>query len=320
MIFLNTVREPAAKVPAKLALLEHIKKDFQKNKVLYLMLLPGLAFYIVFHYAPIYGAIIAFKDYVPSKGILGSEWVGFQHFIHFAQSHHFWRILKNTLFISVYSLLFEFPMPILLAIMISEVRNGFFKKTVQTITYIPHFISLVVICGLIKEFTNSGGIISDIVVYFGGDGMSMLQKPEYFRTIYIVSEIWQKIGWDSIIFLAALMAVDYEQYEAAIIDGASKMRQIWHITLPGISTTIVIMLILRIGKLLNVGFEKIILLYNPLTYDTADVISSFVYRKGIVETDWSFSAAIGLFNSVVNFLLLVGANRISKRINDGGLW
>lgn len=290
------------------------------NKYLYLMMLPVVAYYLIFHYTPMYGAVIAFKDYTPIKGILGSDWVGLKHFIDFFDSYYFWRILKNTLLISLYSLLFEFPMPILLALLINEVRQRRFKRVVQTITYMPYFISLVVICGIITDFTNADGLINRLFMWLGYDGQAMLQKPELFRPIYILSEIWQRIGWESIIYIAALTSIDQEQYEAARIDGANRLKQMFYITLPGILPTITIMLILRMGNLLNVGFEKIILLYNPVTYETADVISSFVYRKGLLEFGWSYSSAVGLFNSVINLILLVTANYISRRVSNNSLW
>ncbi|MFC5451878.1 ABC transporter permease [Paenibacillus aestuarii] len=296
------------------------KRDFVLNKYLYLMMVPVLAYYVTFHYAPMYGAIIAFKEYAPMKGILGSDWVGLDNFKAFFGSYYFWRILKNTVLISLYSLCFEFPAPIILAILINELTNKRFQRFVQTVTYMPYFISLVVICGMIKDFTNSGGVINTLFTYFGANDTAMLQKPELFRSIYILSEIWQKIGWESIIYLAALMSIDQEQYEAARIDGASRWKQIWHITLPGILPTISIMFILRVGNLLNVGWEKIILLYNPSTYDTADVISSFVYRKGLLEFGWSYSSAVGLFNSVINLLLLIAANRLSRKMSENSLW
>ncbi|TYP78160.1 ABC transporter permease [Paenibacillus methanolicus] len=295
-------------------------RDFLLNKYLYLMMLPVLVYYIVFHYVPMYGAVIAFKNYSPMKGILGSDWVGLKHFADFFNSYYFWRILKNTLLISLYSLLFEFPAPIILALLINEVRGRAFKRAVQTITYMPYFISLVVICGIITDFTNADGLINQIFVWLGYDGQAMLQKPGLFRPIYILSEIWQRIGWESIIYIAALMSIDQEQYEAARMDGASRLKQIVYITLPGIMPTIAIMLILRMGNLLNVGFEKIILLYNPITYETADVISSFVYRKGLLEFGWSYSSAVGLFNSVINLVLLVTANAISRRVSKSSLW
>lgn len=284
------------------------------------MMLPVVAYYLIFHYTPMYGAVIAFKDYTPIKGILGSDWVGMKHFIDFFDSYYFWRILKNTLLISLYSLLFEFPMPILLALLINEVRQRRFKRVVQTITYMPYFISLVVICGIITDFTNADGLINRLFMWLGYDGQAMLQRPELFRPIYILSEIWQRIGWESIIYIAALTSIDQEQYEAARIDGANRLKQMFYITLPGILPTITIMLILRMGNLLNVGFEKIILLYNPVTYETADVISSFVYRKGLLEFGWSYSSAVGLFNSVINLVLLVTANYISRRVSNNSLW
>ncbi|WHX50994.1 ABC transporter permease subunit [Paenibacillus woosongensis] len=295
-------------------------RDFILNKYLYLMILPVIAYYIIFHYGPMYGALIAFKNYSPMKGILGSDWVGLHHFQDFFNSYYFLRILKNTLLISVYSLLFEFPAPILLALLINEVRHRLFKRVVQTITYMPYFISLVVICGIITDFTNADGLINRLFVWLGYDGQAMLQKPELFRPIYILSEIWQRIGWESIIYIAALMGIDQEQYEAARMDGANRFKQMLYITLPGILPTIAIMLILRMGNLLNVGFEKIILLYNPVTYETADVISSFVYRKGLLEFGWSYSAAVGLFNSVINLILLISANYISRRVSKSSLW
>lgn len=221
------------------------------------MMLPVVAYYLIFHYTPMYGAVIAFKDYTPIKGILGSDWVGLKHFIDFFDSYYFWRILKNTLLISLYSLLFEFPMPILLALLINEVRQRRFKRVVQTITYMPYFISLVVICGIITDFTNADGLINRLFMWLGYDGQAMLQKPELFRPIYILSEIWQRIGWESIIYIAALTSIDQEQYEAARIDGANRLKQMFYITLPGLLPTITIMLILRMGNLLNVGFEKL---------------------------------------------------------------
>ncbi|OXM85250.1 sugar ABC transporter permease [Paenibacillus rigui] len=300
--------------------MQRFKRDFLLNKYLYVMMIPVIIYYAIFHYGPMIGAVIAFKDYAPMKGIWGSDWVGLKHFYDFFSTYYFWRILKNTLLISVYTLCFEFPMPIILALLINEVRNQVFKRFVQTVTYMPYFISLVVICGMIKDFTNSDGIINTLVTFLGGDGKAMLQKPELFRSIYVISEIWQKIGWESIIYIAALMSIDQEQYEAARMDGASRWKQILYITLPGIMPTISIMFILRMGNMLNVGFEKIILLYNPVTYDTADVISSFVYRKGLLELNWSYSTAVGIFNSIFNLILLIAANRISRKVNESSLW
>lgn len=292
----------------------------KKNKALYLMFLPVAIYYLLFAYKPMYGAIIAFQNYNPMNGILGSEWVGFKHFSDFFNNYYFWRILKNTLLISVSSIVFGFPAPIILALLMNEIRNNGFKRVTQTLSYIPHFISLVVICGMIKDFTSDTGIIMDVLSRFGFERESLLTKSEAFVPIYIISDIWQGIGWGSIIYLAALTNIDPALYEAATIDGANRWQQTIHVTLPGISSTIIIMLILRVGGLLSVGYEKIILLYSPLTYETADVISSFVYRKGLLETNWSYSTAIGLFNSVFNFLLLVFTNKLSAKLSDTSLW
>lgn len=304
----------------KQSLGKRLKDDFQRNRALYLMALPVLAFYIIFHYVPMYGAIIAFKDFSPMKGILGSEWIGIQHFKDFFGSIYFSRILFNTLNISISTLIFGFPAPIILALLINELRSKVFSRTVQTVTYMPHFVSLVVICGLIKEFTLDTGVVNQVLSVFGWKPVSMLNKPELFVPIYVISNIWQEVGWGSIIYLAALTSIDPQLYEAAKIDGAGRFKQLIHITIPGILPTIVILLILRMGRLLNVGFEKIILLYNPAIYETADVISSFVYRKGLLEFNWSYSAAVGLFNSIINFVMLWSTNWISRRLKGESLF
>ncbi len=295
-------------------------RELAKNKYIYIMLVPFLLFYIIFMYGPMYGAMIAFKDFTPKLGILGSPWVGIKHFEAFFGSIYFWRLLRNTISISLQTLVFGFPAPIILALLLNEVRQAWFKKTVQTISYMPHFISLVVVCGIIKIFTGSEGIINDFMVQFGQERRDLLLDPALFQPIYVISDIWQKIGWESIIYLAALSSVDQELYEAARIDGAGKWRQLLSVTLPCILPTIVVMLILRVGSMMNIGFEKIILLYNGNTYETADVISSYVYRKGIQEFSYSFSTAVGLFNSVINFFLVLSANTISKKVNDTSLW
>ncbi|EGL17918.1 MULTISPECIES: ABC transporter permease subunit [Paenibacillus] len=307
---------PAAKKQARTGLL----LDIRKNKLLYVMLLPVLLYYAVFHYAPMYGAIIAFKDFSPRLGIWGSEWVGFAHFESFFSGAYFWRTIKNTILISLNELVFGFPAPIILALLLNEVRNSVFKRTVQTVTYMPYFISLVVICGIIKDFTASSGVINDIIAFFGGERLTLLLEPEWFRTIYVSSGIWQHIGWGTIIYLAALTGIDQEQYEAAKMDGAGRWKQMLNVTLPGLMPTIIILLILELGRMMNVGFEKIILLYNPSTFDTADVVSSYVYRVGLQEFNYSFSSAVGLFNSAVNFTLLLSSNWISRKLNSTSLW
>ena len=295
-------------------------RDFAKNKLIYLMALPVMAYYIIFHYGPMYGLVIAFKYFAPAKGILGSPWAGVNWFREFYNSNFIERLIKNTLLINVLNLLFSFPAPIILALLLNELRSERYKRSVQTITYLPHFISLVVICGMIHDFTSRDGIINDLVVFFGGERSTMLLNPGLFRPIYIVSEIWQGVGWGSIIYLAALSSIDPELYQAAVIDGANRWKKIWHITLPGIMPTIVILLILRVGSMMSIGHEKIILLYNASIYDTADVISSFVYRKGLLESNYSYSTAVGLFNSAINFMLVILANWLSRRATDHSLW
>jgi len=267
-----------------------------------------------------YGATMAFKQFIPVKGISGSPWVGFAHFIDFFNSYYFERILVNTLLISLYSIVFGFPAPIILALLLNELRNKYFKGMVQTVTYLPHFISVVIISGLLIEFTSKSGLFNDIVVLLGGERENMLLQPGLFRTIFVGSGIWQELGWGSIIYLAALSGISPDLYEAAKMDGAGRWKQMIHVTLPGIKATIVILLILRLGQVMNVGFEKIILLYNPATYETADVISSFVYRKGLLEMNYSYSAAVGLFNSIINLIILLAANRFSKKVSGSGLF
>ncbi|MGG1552834.1 ABC transporter permease [Paenibacillus ferrarius] len=295
-------------------------RDIRSNKLLYVMLVPVLLYYVVFHYVPMYGAIIAFKDFSPRLGIWGSDWVGFEHFQAFFTGPYFWRTMKNTVLISFYQLLFGFPAPIVLALLLNEIKHALFKRTVQTVTYMPHFISLIVICGILKDFTSSEGVINDIVAFFGGTRETFLLDPSFFRTIYVSSGIWQNIGWGTIIFLAALTGIDQEQYEAARIDGAGRWKQMLNVTLPGLMPMIIILLILDIGRMMNVGFEKIILLYNPGTYETADVISSYVYRVGLQDFNYSFSSAVGLFNAVINFALLISSNWLSRKFNETSLW
>ncbi|GHU74426.1 putative multiple-sugar transport system permease YteP [Clostridia bacterium] len=295
-------------------------KDWQRHKWKYLLVLPVIVFFIVFHYIPMYGIVIAFKKYKPVLGIMGSKWVGLQNFRSFFSDYYFVRIVRNTFLLSIFSLLFGFPMPILLALLLNELRAHRFKRTVQTITYIPHFISLVVICGLIRQFSLSNGVFNDIIAFVGGRRQPLLQIPGYFRTIYVASSIWQELGWSSIIYLAALTGVDPQLYEAAEIDGAGKIRQSWHITMPGIMPTIIMLLILNMGSILNIGFEKCLLLYNESTYETADIISTYVYRKGLIDANYSYSTAVGLFNSVVNMAFLAFTNRISIRAVGIGLF
>ncbi|MDC7288420.1 ABC transporter permease subunit [Blautia schinkii] len=297
-----------------------IKVDWKRNKSLYLLAIPVLLFYLLFMYKPMYGALIAFQNYVPTKGISGSEWVGLDQFIRFFQSPYFVRLLRNTILLSLYSLIFCFPAPIILALLLNEAKNKHFKSITQTMTYLPHFISMVVAVGIVKEFCMSDGLINDLIVMFGGTRSALLQNPAVYRTIYIISDIWQEVGWGSIIYLAALAGIDQQLYEAASIDGAGKWKQMIHVTLPGLMPTVIVMLILRMGSLMSMSYEKTILLFNPSTYETADIISSYIYRVGLLEQNWSYSTAIGLMNSVINCILLVAANKLSKRVTENSLW
>lgn len=297
-----------------------IKKDFKANKTLYLMILPILVFFLVFNYFPMAGVIAAFQNFSLVKGLAGSEWVGLDNFINFFSGFYFKRVISNTIILSFYDLIFAFPAPIIFALLLNEIKNKIFKKTVQTITYMPFFISLVVICGLIVDFTSADGLITHLISQFTGVKTNLLANPANFRTIFIGSNIWQNVGFQSIIYLAALAGIDQELYEASRMDGAGRFKQLWHITIPSIMPTIIIFLILRIGSMMSVSFEKIILLYSPMTYETADVISSYVYRKGLLEFNYSYSTAVGLFNSVVNFFLLVTANFISKKHSETSLF
>ena len=297
-----------------------LSKDFKRNKYKYLIISPVVIYLLLFAYKPMYGIIIAFQNYRPFLGISGSPWVGFDNFKAFFQDVYFFRLLRNTFSISFLSILFGFPAPILLALLLNEIRNVRFKRVVQTISYMPYFISIVVVCGLIRAFCQTDGVFNDIIAAFGGNRANLLSSKENFYPIYIISGIWQSIGWDSIIYLAALTGIDQEQYEAAKVDGAGRLKQMFYITLPGLMPTITVLFILRMGGILNVGYEKILLLYQPLTYEVADVISTYVYRKGILEANYSFSTAIGLFNSLVNICFLMITNQISKKVNDNSLF
>lgn len=299
---------------------ERIAIEWRKHWCLYIMVIPLILYYFIFHYIPMFGLVISFQNYTPSRGVLGSDFVGFQNFINFFSSPYFSQLLKNTVRISVTQLLFSFPAPIILALLINEIRSKRFRQVTQTLSYLPHFISLAVVCGMIKDFTLDSGVISDMLAVFGVERQSMLTNPKLFVPIYIVSDIWQHLGWNSIIYISALTGIDQQLYEAASIDGANKWKQMIHVTIPGLLPTIIIMLLLKIGQILNVGFEKIILLYNPLTYETADVLSSFIYRRGLQEFNWGYSTAAGMFNSIINTVLLIAANKISSKVTETALW
>ena len=296
-------------------------KNIRRDKFLIILVLPVVVYYILFAYMPMYGLVIAFKDYSPGRGIWGSPWVGLEHFKHFFGGFFFWRLFRNTLLISIYGIIWGFPVPIMFALLLNEFKDGVFKRTIQTISYLPHFISLVVICGMIVNFLSpQNGVVNILLEKLTGGRINFLTDAKWFRTIYISSGIWQSFGWNSIIYLAALSGIDPNLYEAAKIDGAGRLRQIWHISLPGIQATVIVLFILSVGNIMSVGFEKIILLYKPTTYETADVISTYVYRVGLLNAQYSFSAAVGFFNSVINMSLLLSCNWICKKASGSGLW
>ncbi|KRE64163.1 ABC transporter permease [Paenibacillus sp. Soil750] len=291
-----------------------------RNYELYIMLVPVLVYYTIFHIIPIYGLQIAFKDFIPSLGIWGSPWNGLHHFERFFSSFYLERLIVNTVKLSLYSLIIGFPLPIILALLLQELKWLRLSRIIQNITYFPHFVSVIVVAGMITAFTSSTGVINTISAWFGYEPANLLTHKEYFKTIYVLSEIWQHTGWSAIIYIAALAAVNPELYEAATMDGASKWNKVWSVSIPGILSTILVLFILKIGNLLDVGFQKILLLQNPLNLETADVISTYVYRIGILQGEYSFSTAVGLFNTLINVTLLIIANYSIKRLTSNSLW
>lgn len=296
-------------------------KQIFRNWELYIFTAPALLYFVLFHYGPMYGVLIAFKNFLPSQGIWGSEWVGFEHFLDFFQSYYFWDLIKNTLGISIYELIIGFPLPIILALSLNEAKDGFFKKTVQTVTYAPHFISVTVIAGMIIAFLSpTTGIINHFIEFLGFEPIAFMTEPAWFKTIYVLSGVWQSTGWGTIIYLAALAGVDSQQHEAAIVDGATRLQRVWYINIPTLIPTMVILLIMNVGNIMAMGFEKILLLQNPLNIDSSNVIATFVYNTGLVEAQYSFAAAVGLFNSIINAILLVTVNQISRKVSETSLW
>ena len=302
------------------------KKGFGKsgvrrnNAALYIMLLPLLVVMLLFTYRPMWGLQIAFKDYSLYGGMADSAWIGFENFKTFLTGPYFWRLLKNTVLIGSYGLIFGFPAPIILAILLNEVRSLNYKKAVQTMFFLPYFVSTVVVAGIVTNILAPSGIVNIVLQKLGFEKIYFLTIPGCFRTIYTTMGIWQSAGYSAVIYLAALSGIDTQLYEACQIDGGNKLRQMWHITLPGIAPTVVIMLIMNCGSLINVGSEAIILLYQPTTYETADVISTYVYRIGLTDGDYGLATAVGLFNSVIALLFVVLANTISKRVSEYSLW
>jgi len=297
------------------------KRKILQNWQLYIFILPAVVYFILFSYVPMYGIQIAFRDYIPTQGFAGSEWVGLKHFERFFHSYYFWDLLKNTLGISVYELIVGFPLPIILALLLNEAKDGVFKRTVQTVTYAPHFISVVVISGMIIAFLSpQTGLINHLLTFIGLQPIDFMSDPKWFKTVYVLSGVWQSTGWGTIIYLAALSGVDPEQHEAAVVDGASRFQRIWYINVPTLVPTMVILLIMSLGNIMSLGFEKILLLQNPLNMESSNVIATFVYKAGLLDAQYSFASAVGLFNSVINAILLVAVNQIARKVNETSLW
>lgn len=304
----------------KVTFQDHLKKALSSWQ-LYLMILPLVAFFIVFHYMPMYGVVIAFKDFTPAVGIWQSPWVGLKHFRRFFSMHYAPRLIWNTLALSLYSLVAGFPMPIILALAFNEMKDGRLKKFVQTVTYAPNFISTVVIVGMVITFLSpSTGIINNAIQFFGGTPKHFMEDPRWFRHIYVLSGIWQGTGWGTVIYLAALSGVDEQLHESAMIDGASRLQRLWYINIPVLIPTMTIILIMNFGSVMSVGFEKALLMQNPLNMATSDIIATFTYRTGLLEGQYSYSAAIGLFNSIINSILLISVNWLADKYSEASLF
>ena len=299
-----------------------LKTRFKKSIPIYMLLIPAMLLLLAFHYAPIFGIVIAFEDYSPFRGVFGSQWVWLKHFKLFLSDENFWRVMKNTVIINLYQLTFGFPFPIIFALFINELRSNRFKKVIQTISYLPHFLSWVVVASIVTTILSpSTGIINNVLTsVFQMDSIYFLAKPQYFRTILVVSSIWKNFGMSSVYYIASLASIDQELYQAAAIDGAGRLKQTWHITLPGLRNIIIVLLVINIGSLINIGFDQIYLLYNPLVYDVGDVISTYTYRMGIEKTQYSITAAIGITQSAVNFALVFSANKLSRLVAGWSLW
>ena len=297
-----------------------ILSRIKRSRYLYVLFFLPFCYFIVFKYVPMYGLVIAFKDYNIVQGINASPWVGVKYFHQFLIDPYFWKLVRNTLLLGIYSILWGFPVPILLALLLNELQNRHFKRFIQSVSYLPHFISTVVVCGMIVNFLSSDGMINQLLRHLGLHSIQFMMLPQWFRTVYIASDVWQSAGWGSIIYLAALTGINAELYEAATMDGAGRFQKMCHVTLPGIAPTVAIMLILNLGHVMSLGYQKIILLYNGSTYETADILSTYVYRRGLLSADFSYGTAIGLFEGLVSLVLILGANTISKKLSDTSLW
>lgn len=298
-----------------------LMKEFIRDKWLYMMLVPGVAYFLIFKYVPMYGLIMAFQDYKPHLGFLESPWVGFKHFDRFFSEPQFGMLFRNTIIIALYNLVFFFPLPIVLSLMMNELRRERFKRFVQTLVYIPHFVSWVVVVGIFYMLlTTENGILNELIYAISGKKIAFLLEPEWFRTMIISQSIWKEVGWGTIIFLAALSGVDMQLYEAVRIDGAGRWRQLWHITLPAIRSTIIILMILRLGNFLDSGFEHIFLMIAPTNREVGEVFDTYVYTKGLTQAQYSYSAAVGLFKSAVGLILVLGSNWLAKRFGQEGVY
>lgn len=296
-------------------------RDLLRDRWMYLLLFPGILYFVVFKYVPMLGLVMAFQDYKPFTGFINSPWVGFKHFERFFMEPQFWSLFRNTLLLAIYNLVFFFPLPILLALMINEARREMFKRIVQTLLYLPHFISWVVAVGIFYVlFTTEGGVVNELLAQFGFEKIPFMLSEEWFRPMIIAQSIWKEAGWGTIIFLAALSGVDLQLYEAARMDGAGRWRQLWHITIPAIRSTIVILFILRLGTFLDTGFEHIFLMLNSMNREVGEVFDTYVYMKGLTQAQYSYSAAVGLFKSLVGLILVLGANKLAKKFGEEGVY
>ncbi|GAA4866459.1 polygalacturonan/rhamnogalacturonan ABC transporter permease [Paenibacillus vulneris] len=296
-------------------------KRVVRNRYIYLMILPGFLYFLIFKYIPMFGLVISFQDYQPYKGIMGSEWVGLKHFERLFTDSEFWNIFKNTLVVFVVNIVFYFPVPILLALMLNEVASSYFKRVVQTIVYIPHFLSWVIVVSIsFVMLTMDGGLINELIAYFGGQPINFLMSEEWFNPIYVIQVIWREAGWGTIVYLAAMAAIDPGLYEAARMDGAGRFRQIWHITLPSIRSVVIVLLILKIGNVLDTSFEHIYLLLNSMNKNVAEILDTYVYTTGLKQGQYSFSTAVGLFKSVIGLLLVMFSNWLAKKFGEDGIY
>ena len=298
----------------------YVKRNLKRYRYIYLMLFLVILYYAVFCYAPMGGVVIAFQNFKPALGITGSKWVGLKHFVDFLTGPYAWRLIRNTLLINILQIMFAFPVPIFIALLINEIHCKAYKKVVQTVSYMPHFISLVVMCGLLVTFSRSDGIFNDFLSLFGVERTNLLANAKWFRPLYVFSGIWQEAGWGSIIYLATLSSIDPGLYEAATIDGANRFQRMIYVSFPGLLPIIIVQLIMRIGNILTTGFEKVFLLYSPLTYETADIISTYIYRQGLELSNYSYGTAVGLFNSIVNLIILMAANHFVGKLTVESLW